>query len=42
MRAGLNYQIEHHLFPYRRITRYLNINALPRPFRCPLVALYRA
>jgi len=26
--GGLNYQIEHHLFPYRRITRYLNINAL--------------
>src|SRR5664279_6158855 len=24
--GGLNYQIEHHLFPYRRITRYLNIN----------------
>jgi hypothetical protein len=26
--GGLNYQIEHHLFPYRRITCYLNINAL--------------
>src|SRR5664280_2366208 len=26
--GSLNYQIEHHLFPYRRITCYLNINAL--------------